>query len=62
MKLEDMIWDHGILKSCVRHYEKFFDTRKDAEEFVRTELHDYMVKYYQNMYLPELNRKIVYGG
>ncbi len=59
--LESMIWDYNIFRSCIRHYQKHFKCdRQEAEDFVKTNLSEYMRKYYENMFLPQINKKMEY--
>ncbi len=61
--LESMIWDYKILRSCIKHYQKRFKCDKQvAEDYIKTHLNEYMRKHYENIYLPQINKELEYGG
>ncbi len=59
--VDDMIWNLAILKSMTRHYQRHFNCdREVALDYVKNNCRGAMLKYYEKLYLPEVNLDLEY--
>ena len=60
--INDLIWDSSILKSMVRHYQRQLKCdRQTALDYVKDNCREFMIKYYEQLYLPQVNLEMEYS-
>ena len=60
--ITDLVWDYQVFKSMARHYQRQRKiSREEAENYVRNNCLDDMRKYYERLYLPQVNLELEYA-